>query len=129
MMLQHLGPLTSIYFSTAALIMTKYFQSGEPVWIILQNPGLTNGTEFSWEWTSHSGMTQQTQIAKITLSDHGYCWTWGKKASFTQGQNYSIQMKTEFENGGLYIFSQTKPTRSILAQTELTAVRGRLTLH
>ncbi|XP_023684766.1 uncharacterized protein [Paramormyrops kingsleyae] len=105
------------------LIMTKYFLSGEPVWITLQYPDLTNGTEFSWEWTSHSGMTQQTQIAKITLSDHGYSWTWGKRASFKQGQNYGIQMEPKFANGGLYIFSQMKPTRSILAQTELIAVR------
>ncbi|XP_048833822.1 uncharacterized protein LOC125709424 isoform X2 [Brienomyrus brachyistius] len=105
------------------LIMTKYFLSGERDWVILQNPDLTNGTEFSWEWTSHNGKTQQTEIAKITLSDDGYSWIWGKGASFNRHKNYGIQMAPKFANGGLFIFSQTKPTRSILAQTEVIAVR------
>uniref|UniRef100_A0A0E9PJV8 Uncharacterized protein n=1 Tax=Anguilla anguilla TaxID=7936 RepID=A0A0E9PJV8_ANGAN len=85
-----------------------YFIGGESGILTGPAPPLTNGTEFSWEWTPHRGGLTDIQIATVTMRSQRLTWTL-KQLGFWHGNHFAISMYKYFQNAGVYSFKQTQP--------------------
>ncbi|XP_064166753.1 uncharacterized protein LOC135240766 isoform X1 [Anguilla rostrata] len=98
-----------------------YFIGGESGILTGPAPPLTNGTEFSWEWTPHHGGLTDIQIATVTMRSQRLTWTL-KQRGFWEGNHFAISMYKYFHNAGVYSFKQTQPALALLMQFEIFAV-------
>ncbi|KAI1899753.1 hypothetical protein AGOR_G00065000 [Albula goreensis] len=114
--------LTLHWVSAEVMRRSIYFISGEAGVVTLPGPNLTNGAEFSYEWTPHDGRQKTIQIGTIQMSSSYSLWTFTAN-SYSQDSHFNISFRKVFDNAGVYSFKQTKPASVLLAQIETFAVK------